>query len=105
MKLLFLAPVLLGAAALPNDADDLLSIDRAISQLNDPATRSAAFAPGANAQGEYARIVNAMALSLRTAPGQAGSQPTVVISHEPWGEASIVMNPRADLAPPKIGKR
>ena len=94
MKTIFLVPFLLVSTAWADETADRASIARTIAALNDPGQRAGVFAKGANPVTEILRLVNAfpplahLALSQLEAPS-SDARFTVVISHEPWGEATI----------------
>src|ERR1017187_4545303 len=94
MKTIFLVPFLLVSTAWADEAADRASIARTIPALNDPGQRAGVFAKGANPVTEILRLVNAFPPLAHLALGQleppsSDTRFTVVISHEPWGEATI----------------
>ncbi len=101
-KAILLVPFLL-AAAWADETADRAAIDRAVTALNDPGQRAGAFAKGANPVTELSRLLNSFPPVSHLPLGQPGpassdARFTVVISHEPWGEATIVPVPSA-IAP------
>ncbi|MGD0870076.1 MAG: hypothetical protein ABSB88_11035 [Bryobacteraceae bacterium] len=103
MKTIFLVPFLLVAAAWADETADRASIARAVTALNDPGQRAGAFAKSANPVTEILRLVNAFPPVAHPPLGQleppsSDARLTVVISHEPWGEATIVPVP-SGIAP------
>jgi hypothetical protein len=88
MKTALLVPFLLVAPAWADETADRASIARTIAALNDPGQRAGVFAKGANPVTELFRL-----LTFDSRPTVVISHElprfTVVISHEPWGEATI----------------
>jgi len=85
-------PFLLAAGAWADEAADRTAIVRTVTALNDPAQRADVFAKGTNAAAELLRLGNAFPIRAPAAgepPLGSKSGPTVEISHEPWGEATI----------------
>ena len=102
MKTIFLVPFLLVSTAWADEAADRAAIDRTVVSLNDPGHRAGAFAKSANPVTELFRLMNAFHPVSRLPPGQleptaSDARPTVIISHEPWGEATLVMGPPATV--------
>jgi hypothetical protein len=100
MKTTFLVPFLLVSTVWADETADRASIARTIGALNDPGQRASAFAKGANPVTELFRLVIAFPpvshLPLGPLePPSSDARPTVIISHEPWGEATIVTGPPA----------
>jgi len=79
VKLIPCIPLLFAAAATADDAADRAAIGRTIAALSETPQRAALFSQGADAARELERL------------GRVGTPdlPTVTISHEPWGEATI----------------
>jgi hypothetical protein len=97
-KALFLLPIFLAATAWADETTDRASIDRTIAALNDPDQRGSLFDKGADPVFEIARLANAFPFLLQPPMGGPDAPPsdthlTVIISHEPWGEATIVPAP------------
>ena len=97
MKTIFLIPFLLGATAWADETADRASIDRAVTALNDPGQRAGAFAQGANPVTELLRLLT-FEIRPTAVPSHEPPRFTVVISHEPWGEATIEPMP-SGIAP------
>ena len=98
MKTILLIPFLLAATAWADETADRAAIAQTIGALNRYDQRDGAFAKGANPVTEFGRLLKASSQMFRTlapelAPAPSTDRPTVVISHEPWGEATIVMPP------------
>jgi len=112
--------LVLAVGAWGNEASDLVSVQSTVAALNDPAARASLFTLDANGRPQLE--------GLLASPGALGpyrvfpntvmpvpdQNPTVVISHEPMGEAQIVMPPlapyfngvpRATTKPPHITTR
>ncbi len=69
---------------------DRVSIDRAITSLNDPARRTSAFAQEGDARARYAELrASTPTTGFRILGPVESARPVVRISHEPWGEAEI----------------
>jgi hypothetical protein len=106
MKPVFLVPFLVAASAWADEKADRASIDRAIAALNDPARRAAVFAKGVDSEEEFRRLLNTLPVPFRVtydavSPPSPGV-PVVVISHEPWGEATIAMGPLPKAEPVQV---
>ena len=106
MKTIFLVPSLLVSTAWADETADRASIARTIAALNDPSQRAGAFAKGANPATDFGRLLKANPFGFRLSADQVAlppstARPTVVISHEPWGEATIVF-PEVELIFPQI---
>jgi hypothetical protein len=105
--------LLFGSYAYADEAADRIAIERTIAALNDLPQRTALFAQDADASSELARLPKVRP-SLRILGPAADAepprtdQPTVTISKEPWGEATInfpgtVLLPPLNLVSPRIG--
>jgi hypothetical protein len=97
MKTIFLVPFLLAATAWADETADRASIARAVTALNDPGQRTGAFAKGANPASELFRLLTFDPRPTMV-PSSEPPRLTVVISHEPWGEATIEPAP-SGIAP------
>jgi hypothetical protein len=87
-------PLLLASYASADEAADRVAIDRAIAALNELPQRAAVFTEDASS--ELKRLPNVMPRAFRTLGPQDDraslpriDRPTVTISHEVWGEATI----------------
>ena len=93
-------PFLLVASCVwADDIADRVSIDRVIAALNEVPVSPQLFTTDASS--ELGRLPKVSARNLRpqgAVPQRAGG-PTVVISHEPWGEATIDFRGRSAAAP------
>ena len=95
MKALLCAPLLFAPYAIADEAAERIAIGRAIAALNEPSQHSALFTD-VRAYSEFERIRTANPLAFRIIGPAAYPEsmarmddPTVTISHEPWGEATI----------------
>ena len=95
MKALLCAPLLLAPYAFADEAAERIAIGRVITTLNEPLQHSALFT-GMDVYSEFERIRTANPLAFRIIGPAADPEvmartgdPTVTISHEPWGEATI----------------
>jgi hypothetical protein len=93
MKALLWAPLLFAACAFADEAADRIAIGHAIVSLNEPSQHRAAFTGDGLAYSEFERLRRANPMAFRIIGPGADSvstdHPTVTISHEPWGEATI----------------
>lgn len=94
MKSVLCLPLLLASYASADEGADRLSIDRAIAALNELPQRPALFI--GDASSEFDRLPNIKTGAFRVLGSQEDpaslapiDRPMVVISHEPWGEATI----------------
>jgi len=82
---------------------DRTAIERTIAGLNELPRRATLFTDEANASAELARLPK---VPRRLKPHGDPPKPTVTISHEPWGEATIdfpaMANPTMDIVNPRI---
>jgi hypothetical protein len=95
MKALLCVPLLVAPYAIADEAAERVAISRAIAALNGRSQHSALFTD-ARAYSEFERIRTAHPLAFRIIGPAAYPEsmarmddPTVTISHEPWGEATI----------------
>jgi hypothetical protein len=107
-------PLLFVSYALADEAADRVAIDRAVAALNEPPRRTALFTQDTDASSELARLPRVRPLSppIPQLPGDPASlprtdSPTVTISKEPWGEATINFLgmpplPTANILAPRI---
>jgi hypothetical protein len=103
---------LVAAYAYADEATDRLAINRTVAALNDFPQRAALFAQDSDAPSELARLpaVRPWSSPLPRLPGDPAlvppaDGPTVTISKDPWGEATInfpVLLPRAGILAPRI---
>jgi hypothetical protein len=96
MKALFCLTLLFAAGAWADESADRAAINRAIAQLNQFPVPSALFTADSDAPAELQKlwevrrpVYRIRLWPLDAAPSPAADHPTVTISHEPWGEASI----------------
>ncbi len=96
MKALLCAPLLFAPYAFADEAAERIAIGRAIATLNEPSQHSALFTEDGRAYSEFERLRTANPLAFRIIGPAADpvsmartNHPTVTISHEPWGEATI----------------
>src|SRR5579862_3658482 len=91
MKALLCVLLLFAPYAFADEAADRIAIGRAITTLNEPLQHSALFTGDGRAYSEFERLRRANPLAFRIIGPAADpvSHPTVTISHEPWGEATI----------------
>ena len=106
MKPVFLVAFLVAASAWADETANRASIGRAIAALNDPAQRAAVFAKGVDSEEEFRRLLNTLPVPFRTtydavSPPSPG-RPVVVISHDPWGEATIAVGPLPKAEPVRL---
>jgi hypothetical protein len=83
MKAILCLPLVFASCAWADDAADRVAIGQVIASLNELTSRTAVIADSPAAAGELA------ALRLRKLSIQGSGLPSVTISHEPWGEATI----------------
>jgi hypothetical protein len=94
MKALLWATLFLAANAFADEAAERAAIGRVILGLNDSSQRR--FLTG-NAEAEFERLRRAHPLAFRIIGPAVGDRPTVTISHEPWGEATIDLSGRPSI--------
>ena len=107
MKALLCAPLLFVSYAFADEAAERIAIGRAITALNEPSQQGALFTDG-RAYSEFERLRRGKPLAFRIIGPAADpesmartDEPTVTISHEPWGEATINLlgrEPRPSIA-------
>jgi hypothetical protein len=96
MKALLCIPLLFGSFAMADEATDRIAISNAIAALNEPSPPFTAKGDG-RAAFEQLREADPRAFHIAATPAVSAPEPdrpTVTISHEPWGEASLGI-PRA----------
>jgi hypothetical protein len=94
--------LLLCAAAPAADTDSRMAVMRIILALNEVPPRQSLFTADASIAPEFDRLWEGKRLSYARVAPPEGARPTIEISHEPWGEATIgfprlrmeVTNPR-----------
>ena len=95
VKAAWCAPLLFSSFALADQVADRLAIGRVIALLNEPSQRNAAFAASGYGRAEFDRLRRLHPRAFRIVPpsrdaaSPLADHPTVTISHEPWGEATI----------------
>ncbi len=95
----FCAFLLFASCVWADEIADRVSIDRVIAALNEVPVSPLLFTTDASS--ELGRLPKVSARNLRPqggVPPRAG-EPSVVISHEPWGEATIDFRARSAAAP------
>jgi hypothetical protein len=97
MRVLLCLALLAASSARAGDAGDEAAIRRVIAALNQVPPPAGAFTADSDAPRMLER--------LRNRPTTYRHRPTVVISHDPWGEANIVLPPLVILANPGIAPR
>jgi hypothetical protein len=91
-----IVPLLLAATAWADEAADRAAITRTVALVNEPSQRAMAFAKASSVINEMMRLARAFPMTMRLSSVQMpplDEHPTVIISHEPWGEATIGMPP------------
>jgi hypothetical protein len=88
MRALFVLPLLLAAAAFADETADRAAIDRAVAALNRIPSPQSIYTADASISPDLDRLWEGKRPSYRVLNGTM-ARPTVTISHEPWGEASI----------------
>jgi hypothetical protein len=101
VKVILCLPLFFAAYASADEAADLVAIGRAISKLNELPRPTGLFTEDANASSELEGLPKVNPLAFRMAAFRIleppsdpvfllqADHPTVTISHEPWGEATI----------------
>ena len=79
--------------ALSQDSpSDQNAVERTITSLNDPARRSVAFTQDGDGPSRYAELrASTPGRDFRILGPLESARPVVNISHEPWGEADILL--------------
>lgn len=97
------------ACAFADEAADRAAISRLIAALNVVPTPATLFTADSDAPAVLRQLRKAPRVQYRLSPGPvaASGTPTVTISHEPWGEATInfpgvVLPTSAEVVNPKI---
>lgn len=95
MRIVICLSVLLGANALADPSANVAAIHATLASLNRVPVDPALFTGDSGAREEFERLLKGRRIRFRP----TGSRPTVTISHEPWGEASLgfpleLRNPR-----------
>jgi len=94
-------PLLLASYASADEAADRVAIDRTIAALNESPLPAGVFTKGASS--ELGQLPDAPAFRISRPAGDL-SRPTITISHEPWGEATISL-PAESLNPRIVSDR
>jgi hypothetical protein len=88
VKAISLVSLTLVPFVVAQDASDNIAIGRTIQALNESPIRLSLFASDTNAAAELARLPKGV-VKFRIPDAIGSSQPTLTISKEPWGEATI----------------
>jgi len=117
VKAILYLPLFFAAYASADEAADRMAIGRAIAAVNEVPQRPALFTEDADASSELERLWKVKPLRFRIL-GPSGDpassprvdRPTVTISHEPWGEATINFPgmeslPALEILNPRIASR
>ncbi|MCU1258458.1 MAG: hypothetical protein JWO80_1343 [Bryobacterales bacterium] len=104
VKAILCLPVLFVSYASADEAADRIAIDRAIAALNEMPPRATLFTEDSSSELERLPNVRAVAFRILRPSGDLVSlprtdHPSVTISHEPWGEATIALAP---MSPPAL---
>lgn len=94
MRRLILAALLAAIPALADEAGEKLAVMRTILELNELPVRQSIFTADASIDPEFNRLWNGRPIRSREIDrleDRAAARPTIQISHEPWGEAIIVL--------------
>lgn len=107
VKAILCLPLAFASFAYADEVADRVAIDHTIAALNDLPRRAALFTQDADASSELARLPKVRPfLVLRSAadaePSPPADSPTVTISKDPWGEATINFPGTASLPPANI---
>ncbi len=86
VKVILCLPLFFASLALADDAGDRTAIGRVIAGLNEWPLRAALFTSDSDGESALRRLPKVALVGVRML-GTGG--PTVRISHEPWGEATI----------------
>ena len=96
VKALLWLPLLFGACAWADEAADRAAIGRAIGALNEFPQRADLFTADADGRSVLEQLSKGERLVYQMrpragdpVPSSSSDHPTVTISHEPWGEATI----------------
>ena len=96
--------LLIAVCAWADEAADRLAIARVIAALNQVPPRTELFTPDTDAPAVLERLRQGKRVAYR--PIQSSGHPTVTVSHEPWGEATIdLRGPGVEIVDPKIVSR
>ncbi len=93
-----LATALLSGPIWADDAADRASIEKTVAALNEVPIRAAIFTADFDGRAELQRLLE----TPKDASGEA--KPSVIISKQPWGEATIVLPGMAPHAPVVVKK-
>lgn len=102
MKAFLCLSLLVAAYAAAQEPADGVAISRAIAALNEPPPHDRLFTADGNGSSELQRLPKAKAQAFRIREpfiAVVPAIPTVIISHEPWGEARINFPPIEVRAP------
>jgi hypothetical protein len=117
VKAVLYLPLFFAAYASADEAADRVAIGRAIATLNELPQRAALFTEDASASFELERLWKGVPLAFRILEPSRdpvslpqAERPTVTISHEPWGEATINLPgmgslPALEILNPRIVSR
>jgi len=91
---------------LAEESADRAAIERTIAALNEQPVRPTLFTGDASASSELARLPPVLWPQFSVWVGTRASHPTVTISHEPWGEATIGFavpnSPKMEILNPRL---
>ncbi|MGD0497605.1 MAG: hypothetical protein ABSC23_04120 [Bryobacteraceae bacterium] len=106
MKALFLPLLLFSVCGGADEAADHTAITRAIAALNEFPQPAGLFTADADGPAVIDQLWKGRRLAYRMRPASSSDQPTVIISHEPWGEATINFPtvPVEIVNPPVVGR-
>jgi len=103
MRALVYLPLLLSFAASAADTDSRMAVMRTILALNAVPPRQSLFTANASIAPEFDRLWDGKRLSYGRVEIPEGARPTIQISHEPWGEATIYFpSPRTEVVNPRV---
>jgi len=107
VKAILCVPLFFAAYAYADQASDRVAIDRTIAAMNNLPQRGALFTQDADASSELARLPKIRPVAILGPAADADPlprthQPTVTISKEPWGEATVNFPGTVSLPPLNI---
>src|SRR5689334_11176522 len=103
MRRVILLAIMAAAPALADQNDDRLAVMRAILALNYVPPPQSIFTPDASVDPRLDQLWKGRPIRTRVIAPRPGERPTVQISHEPWGEATIGLpHVRFEITNPRI---